>query len=137
MERGAEQALDCGRRRMLRELGDIDGLQRQCRIDILDEAARGLGRLGDEVATPAGDFQGAARNDRIDGNEAERAGDYEKPAFRGRRHQLTLKMDTPSARNMSVRRIRGKPMSAVGSSLAIRVNRAIPAASTRTAPAQS
>src|SRR2546430_9532554 len=88
-------------------------------------------RLDHEMPEAARDIDGALGQNGGGRYDTQQARNHIEPAesthgSRRRVHPATGKGRMPSASSRSVRRINGRPISAVGSSLAIRVNRTIP-----------
>src|ERR1700731_1168841 len=110
----------------------IDRLYRPLRTQRFDELSRSLGGLDPEMRGSTRDLDGALGKPLRRRHDAEQVRDQIQAT--GKRTGCDQRICMPSAINMSVRRIRGSPINAVGSSLAMREKSAIPSDSHLTEP---
>ena len=138
---GGEQRFAALRRRVGADLLDRDLLQRQRRRERLQELPRGLRVLDDEMREVARHRDGARGQHVLGRDDAEQIGHEKEPAGHrfDRAHAAQRGGGTgmPAMRSSAQSRISGSPISAVGSSLAILSNSAMPSPSDFTEPAQS
>jgi hypothetical protein len=124
------------RAKSARRVADLDDCQfadRPWMTDFLQERARALCLLGEEVVEPARDGDDLRGQDRVERAGGQRARQQVERAA----HRAAPSTGTPAATSIDVSRISGKPMSAVGSSDSTRSTRAMPSDSIFAAPAQS
>src|ERR1700732_1032936 len=103
---------------------EIDRLYRPLRTQRFDELSGSLGSLDHEMPERARDLDRALGQDLRRRHDAEQVGDQIQATWKRTRCDQRICM--PTAISMSVRRIRGRPINAVGSSLAMREKSAIP-----------
>ena len=128
------------------ELDDADLAYRQRGRERLQERTRGLRVLDDVLGEAARDVDRVRRQHALGRDHAEEIGHDIKPPGRRRHSRGGTLMPavmrargtaTPAARSIVVRRMSGRPISAVGSSLSMLSKSEMPRASERTLPVQS
>ncbi len=122
---------------MFVEFLDLQRLDRLRMAHGLEVRACRFGTFDDEVFEPTRDRERVRRQAGVRADRSERDGDQVEGAAGHQDACGAVSTSTPSFSSISVSAISGRPISAVGSGLSMRVIRAMPSASLLAEPAQS